>query len=61
MMGHKTLSASPTGSVDQLKQMLTFVQRHNIKPQVQVFAFDKINEAFAELAKNKQGRIVVKW
>jgi uncharacterized zinc-type alcohol dehydrogenase-like protein len=61
LMGHKTISASPTGSVQESILMLNFANRHNIKPPVQVFKFAQINEAFEELEKSKQGRIVLKW
>lgn len=61
MMGHKCVSSSPTGGFEQCRCMLKFAQRHNIRPQVKVFAFDKINEAFGELEKNGQGRVVLKW
>jgi len=61
LVGHKTVSASPVGSVEQLRTMLAFADRHNIKPQVKVFPFDKINEAMEELRKQPQGRLVLKW
>jgi uncharacterized zinc-type alcohol dehydrogenase-like protein len=61
LMGHRTLSASPTGSVEQMKTMLAFAKRHNIKPAVTVYPFDKINEAFEALEKQPQGRFVLKW
>jgi len=61
MMGHRTVSSSPTGGFEVARKMLSFAHRHNLRPQVKVFAFEKINEAFAELEKNGQGRIVLKW
>jgi uncharacterized zinc-type alcohol dehydrogenase-like protein len=61
LLGHKCVSSSPTGSFETIRAMLAFAQRHDIKPQVQVLPFAKINEAFEQLAKNGQGRLVLKW
>jgi len=61
LAGHKTISSSPTGSVSQIVKMLEFAKRHGIKPPVKVFKFDQINEAFEELEKGGQGRLVLKW
>ena len=61
LFGHKCISGSPVGSPAAIATMLDFCSRHTLKPQVQVFKFEQINEAFEEMKKNPQGRIVLKW
>jgi uncharacterized zinc-type alcohol dehydrogenase-like protein len=59
--GQKCVSSSPVGSNEQLRAMLSFADRHRIEPQIKVFPFDQINEAFEELRRQPQGRVVLKW
>ena len=61
MMGHKSVSGSPVAGFELSRTMINFAHRHNIRPQVKVFPFEKINEAFAEMEKQVQGRVVLKW
>ncbi len=51
--GHKSISASPTGSPSQIATMLEFCARHNISPQVEHFPMSKVNEALAHLKAGK--------
>ncbi len=49
IIGQKSLSASPTGSIATTRTMLEFVARHKIKPMTEVFPMSQINEAFGKL------------
>ncbi|QOJ22927.1 MAG: NAD(P)-dependent alcohol dehydrogenase [Gammaproteobacteria bacterium] len=51
--GQYSISGSPTGSPASMIAMLNFVKQHNIKPVVEIFPFDKINEALEKLASGK--------
>lgn len=51
--GQYSISGSPTGSPTSMIAMLNFANRHNIKPVVEIFPFDKVNEALARLASGK--------
>ncbi len=55
LAGQRSISGSPVGSPATIEQMLAFAKRHNIKPQVEVFAMEKINEALEHL-KSGQAR-----
>ena len=56
----RTISGSPVGSPAAIKTMLAFAERHHIKPIVEVFRFDQVNEALARLASgNARYRIVL--
>ncbi|QDV23666.1 NADPH-dependent aldehyde reductase Ahr [Aureliella helgolandensis] len=55
IMGQKSLSSSPTGSIATTRTMLDFVARHDIKPMIEVFPMSQINEAF-ELLRNGSPR-----
>ncbi|MEN9228803.1 MAG: hypothetical protein Q6L54_09160, partial [Gloeomargarita sp. HHBFW_bins_205] len=46
----KSISGSPVGSPATMGKMLDFAVRHRIRPQVQLFPFDRVNEAMAHLA-----------
>ena len=50
ILGQRTISGSPVGSPASLGTMLDFVARHEIKPVVETYRFDQVNEAFARLA-----------
>ncbi len=49
IMGQKSLSSSPTGSIATTRTMLDFVARHKISPMTEVFPMSDINEAFTKL------------
>lgn len=49
IMGQRSISGSPVGSPGNIAKMLDFTARHNIKPVIEKFSFDKINEAIARL------------
>ena len=60
IMTQRTISGSPVGSPATITKMLQFVKRHNIKPVIEKFSFDKINEALARLRSgNAHYRIVL--
>lgn len=49
IMGQRSISGSPVGSPASISKMLDFSVRHNIKPQVEIFPMDKVNEAIQHL------------
>lgn len=49
----RSISASPVGSPNTIKQMLEFAAQHDIEPQVETFKFDEINDAIAHLDSGK--------
>jgi uncharacterized zinc-type alcohol dehydrogenase-like protein len=49
IIGQKSLSSSPTGSIVATRQMLEFVARHKIAPIIEAFPMHQINEAFEKL------------
>lgn len=51
--GQRSVSGSPVGSPDNIAKMLHFAVQHNIKPVIEKFSFDKINEAVAKLRKGE--------
>lgn len=53
MIGQRSVSSSPVGSPQTLRQMLSFAQRHHILPQVEHFNFAHVNQAMAHLASGK--------
>jgi uncharacterized zinc-type alcohol dehydrogenase-like protein len=50
MMGMKSVSSSPTGSPNAIRDMLEFCGRHKIEPIVEEFPLEKINDAVAKVA-----------
>lgn len=62
MLGQqRSISASPVGSPGTIAQMLEFARLHDIRPQIEVFPMDKINEALAHLESGKaRYRVVLK-
>lgn len=48
-----SISASPVGSPTTIAKMLEFAHLHNIKPIVEEFAFDQVNEALEHLHSGK--------
>ena len=54
LMGkQRSISASPVGSPDSIRQMLDFAALHKIEPQIEVFKFSQINEAIQHLRDGK--------
>ena len=54
LMGKQlNISGSPVGSPAVIAEMLEFAHRHNIKPQVEIFPMEQINEAVAHLRAGK--------
>ncbi|HCE46137.1 MAG TPA: alcohol dehydrogenase [Lentisphaeria bacterium] len=49
IVGQHSISGSPVGSPETIAKMLDFVRLHNIKPVIEKFNFDNINEAIARL------------
>ncbi|QDS91225.1 Aldehyde reductase Ahr [Rosistilla ulvae] len=49
IMGQKSFSASPTGSIVTTRSMLDFAARHKIAPMTEVYSMSDINEAFEKL------------
>ncbi len=61
LSGHKSLSASPTGSPGAIAAMLDFAARHHIQPAIESFRFSEVNEALERLRQGKaRYRIVLK-
>jgi len=60
IMGQRSISASPVGSPSVIRKMLEFAARHQIKPVVETFPMENVNEALAHLASgNARYRIVL--
>lgn len=60
IMAQRTISGSPVGSPATIAKMLEFSLRHNIKPVIEKFSFDRINEALDRLRSgNAHYRIVL--
>ncbi len=53
IMAQRSISGSPVGSPATIGKMLEFALRHNIKPVIEVFSFDQINEAVDRLRSGK--------
>jgi len=49
LAGQRSVSGSPVGSPATITTMLEFANRHNIKPIIEKFRFDQVNEAIAKL------------
>lgn len=49
----RQVSGSPVGSPENLRKMLEFSARHQIKPIVETFRFDQVNEAMEHLRNGK--------
>ncbi len=47
--GQRSVSGSPVGSPAVIAQMLEFAVRHDIKPVIETFGFDQVNEALDRL------------
>jgi alcohol/geraniol dehydrogenase (NADP+) len=44
---------SPVGSRSEIKSMLDFSARHQIRPQVEVFPMNEVNDVLKRLAANE--------
>lgn len=53
IMGQRSISGSPVGSPANIAKMLDFATKHNIKPVIEKFKFENINEAIARLRSGK--------
>ena len=49
IMGQRSISGSPVGSPATIEKMFEFTNRHQIKPEVEIFPMSKINDAFERL------------
>lgn len=62
ILGQKSISGSPVGSPVNIARMLDFAVRHDIRPIIENFRFDQINEAMEHLKSGKAHyRIVLSW
>ena len=55
LFGQRSISSSPVGSPETIAQMLNFAALHDIKPVIETFKFEQVNEALARL-KSGQAR-----
>ncbi|MES2365656.1 MAG: NAD(P)-dependent alcohol dehydrogenase [Pseudomonadota bacterium] len=53
IMAQRTISGSPVGSPLTIAKMLDFAKRHNVKPVIEKYSFDNINEAIKRLRSGK--------
>ena len=49
IMGQRSISGSPVGSPENIAKMLNFAVQHNIKPVIEKYSFEKVNEALTRL------------
>jgi uncharacterized zinc-type alcohol dehydrogenase-like protein len=49
IMGQRSISGSPVGSPGTIAKMLDFAVLHDIKPVIEKYSFDNINDAIAKL------------
>jgi uncharacterized zinc-type alcohol dehydrogenase-like protein len=55
IMGQRSISGSPVGSPATIARMLTFAARHDVKPVIETFPMDQVNQAMHRL-KSGQAR-----
>ena len=53
MSGQRSVSASPVGSPATIAKMLDFAQLHRIRPVIEKFIFEDVNDALARLRSGK--------
>jgi len=53
IMGRRSLSGSPIGSIAETQEMLDFCGQHNITSDVEVIPIQKVNEAYERLLKSE--------
>ena len=51
--GQRSISGSPVGAPGNIKKMLDFAQKHKIKPVIEKYPFNKVNEAIEHLKSGK--------
>ena len=62
IMGQHSVSGSPVGSPETIAVMLDFAHQHGVKPIIEKFKFDQVNEALDHLRSGKaKYRIVLEW
>ena len=62
IMGQRSVSGSPVGSPANIARMLEFAARHNIRPVIESYRFDQVNEAMERLRSgHARYRIVLSW
>ena len=49
ILGQYSISGSPVGSPASIRTMLDFVAQHDIRPVIETYRFDQVNEALARL------------
>lgn len=49
----RVISGSPVGSPENIRKMLNFAKQHHIKPKVELYDFNNINQAIAKLRKGE--------
>lgn len=49
IMAQRSISGSPVGSPAVISEMLDFAARHNIKPKIELFDMDDVNQAIERL------------
>lgn len=49
LLGQRSVSGSPVGSPQTIAKMLEFAKLHNIKPKIEKFSLDKVNDAISRL------------
>jgi len=52
-MKRLSISANPGGSRKMMREMLRIAAKHKIKPKIETFTFDKVNEAIKKVKSNK--------
>ncbi len=60
IMGQKSLSSSPLGSIATTRKMIEFCARHQIVPEVETFPMAEINAGFDRLKESPPLRVVLK-
>jgi len=53
IIGQRSVAGSPVGSPANIARMLEFAARHDIRPVIETFKMDQVNEALAHLASGK--------
>lgn len=53
IMAQRSVSGSPVGSPATIRKMLDFAVRHDVKPVIETYPMDKINEALDKLRHGK--------
>jgi len=62
IVGQKGIRGSAGGSSGSVQKMLKFAHEHNIKPQIELMHFSKINEAVKKVEDGTiRYRAVLKW